>query len=217
MTPENQIVPATPPRVSILARIIPALSYALPALGAALSAFLFIGVMRAMRNAESAGIAAIAGGLSEANLAILISLYLAIVVGLVGIVISVVRMITRTTTASPSGWFFLVTGVFGFAPMFALWQAQSFLLEVIFASRPGGVVEVARQIAFLLVLSMCTGAVAVLFLLASSVVPLPRILRAKRKWAPVAMLVIMELVVIAMTVGYHLRTAWLYAQYQLRG
>jgi hypothetical protein len=206
----------TPSRVSILARIIPALSYALAALGASLSAFLFIGVMRAMRNAESAGIAAIAAGISEANIAILVSLYLAIVVGLVGIVIGVVRMFSKTTTASPSGWFFLITGVFGFVPMFSLWQAQSLLLEVIFAARPGGVVAVAHQIAFLLVLSMCLGAVAILILLVSSVVPLPGILRAERKWAPVVMLVIMEAVVIAMTIGYHLRTAWLYQQYQIR-
>jgi hypothetical protein len=193
------------------------MSYGLAALGAAVSAWLFIGVLRAMRYAESAGIAAISAGLTEANMAIVVSLYLAIVVGLIGIVIGLVRMFTKTTTDSPSGWFFLVTGVFGFAPMFALWQAQSLLLESLFAARMGGVVEVARQIAFLLMLSMCLGVVAILILLVSSVVPLPGILRAKRKWAPIVTLVAMEGVVIAMTVLYHLRTAWLYQQYRIRG
>jgi hypothetical protein len=214
MTPDqNPQAPFT--RVSILARIIPAMSYGLAALGAAVSAWLFIGVLRAMRYAESAGIAAISAGLTEANMAIVVSLYLAIVVGLIGIVIAPVRMFTKTTTASPSGWFFLITGVFGFAPMFALWQAQSLLLEVLFAER--NVMGVARQIAFLLMLSLCLGAVAILILLVSSVVPLPGILRAKRKWAPIVTLVAMEGVVIAMTVLYHLRTAWLYQQYRIRG
>jgi hypothetical protein len=208
--------PQTPPaRVSILARIIPALSYALPALGAASSAFLFIGVMRAMRNAEAAGIGAVSAGISEANLVIVVTLYLAIVVGLIGIVLGFARMFVTTTTASPSGWFYLITGVLGFAPMFALWQAQSLLLEVMF-SRSGGIVTVARQITILLMLALCLGVASLVILLASSVIPLPRILWAKRRWAPPVMLVVMEIVVIVMAVLYHLRTAWLYDQYRER-
>jgi hypothetical protein len=50
--PEGSDGQSNPSRVSILARLIPAFSYALPTIGAALSAVLFMGVMRAMRNAE---------------------------------------------------------------------------------------------------------------------------------------------------------------------
>ena len=211
MTPDANLPPAPPSRVSILARIIPALSYALPAIGAAGSAFLFINVMRAMRDAETAGIGAVSAGISEANMVIVITLYLAIVVGLIGIVAGFTRMFVKTTTASPSAWFYFVMGVFGFAPMFALWQAQSLMLEVMF-SRSGGVVSVARQITALLMFGLCAGVVSLVILLVSSVVPLPRMLWAKRKWAPPVMLVVMEIVVIVMTVLYHLRTAWLYQQ-----
>lgn len=212
MTPMEN-APQSTPRVSILARVVPALSYALPALGAAIGGLQLMNVMRAMRNAESAGIAAVAAGISEANLAILVTLYLAIIVGFVGVVIGLARMFTTVTTASPSGWYFIITGVLGLLPMMSLWQAQSTLLNVLF-SRSVGLVEVAGQITLFSIVAMCLGVVVALVLLVSAVVPLPTILRAKRKWAPVVMLLVMETAIIVMTVLFHLRTAWLYSEYQ---
>jgi len=210
MTPETEASSGVT-RASILARIAPAISYALPTLGAAISALLFINVMQAMRNAETAGIAAVAAGVSETNIAILVSLYLAIAVGFIGIVVVGIRLFTSTKTGSPSGWFYLITGVIGLVPMFALWQAQSLLLEVIFGMS-SGVVTVASQINLLLMLTISMAAVSILTLLVSTFVPLPRVLRAKRKWAPLIVLVLVEIAVIAMAVAYHLRTAWLYRQ-----
>jgi hypothetical protein len=89
MTPTPQVsdAQATPSRVSILARLVPAFSYAIPMLGAALSALSLLGVIRAARNAEAAGIAAVAEGMAEANLAVVVALYLAIFVGFMGIVV----------------------------------------------------------------------------------------------------------------------------------
>ena len=213
MTPEEQI-PPKPTRVSILARIVPALSYALPALGAAISALLFIRVMEAMRNAEAAGIAAVAGGISEANIAIVVTLYLAVFVGLAGLGIGIARTFSITKTATPSAWFFLIAGTLGVFPMFTLWCAQSMLLEVLFSRTPpeGGIAAVASQISLLLMVTIISAAIIILILLASSVVPLPGILRAKRRWAPVVALVLIEIFLIAMTVGYYWRTSWLYQQ-----
>jgi hypothetical protein len=215
MTPETVASPTVPSRISILARIVPALSYALPALGAAGSAYLFIMLMRAMREAEAAGIAAVSKGLSEANLVIVVTLYLAIVVGFIGIVIAFARMFMTTTTASPSAWFYLITGTIGFAPMFALWQAQSLLLEVMFA-RSTNIAMVAGKIITWLMLALIVGIVSSLILLVVSVIPLPQLLRAKLKWAPPVMLLVIEITLIVMTVLYHMRTAWLYQQYQER-
>lgn len=209
-TPKETNAQSASSRVSILARIVPSFSYALPAMGAALSALLFINVMQAMRNAESAGIAAVAGGMSEANVAILITLYLAVILGFCGVVISLVRAFSATTTASPSGWFFLIIGILGLAPMLTLWQAESLLLEVITRQAGPGIVAVASQISVCLMLTILFGAIGCLILLVASVVPLPAALRAKRKWAPLIILVIMELTVIGMTVIYHLRTYWFY-------
>src|SRR5918999_5110864 len=137
MPPEEQLQPA-PTRVSIIARLVPVLAYALPALGAGVSAMLLLSVLRAMRNAEGAGIGAVAAGISEANIAILLTLYLAIFVGAAGVVIGLVRLFTTTVTASPSAWYYLIAGILGLMPMFALWQAQSILLDAIFSPSPGG-------------------------------------------------------------------------------
>jgi hypothetical protein len=207
LTPADQIVPM---RVSILARLIPAISYALPAFGAACSAWLFINVMQAMRNAESAGIAAVAGGMSGANLAVVITLYLAIFVGLVGVIVGVVRAFSTTTTASPSGWWILVMGLLGFSSMLTLWRAESLLLNVLTVRSGPGIVSVADQISTCLMLTIGLAAVGCVVLLVASVVPLPAFLRAKRKWAPVIFLVVMELGLVVMTIAYHVRAYWFY-------
>ncbi len=214
MTTEEQQQP-TPARVSIIARLVPALSYAWPALGAGVSALLLLSVLRAMRNAEGAGIGAVAAGISEANLAILVTLYLAIIIGGAGVVIGLVRLFTTTTTASPSALYYLIAGILGLMPMFALWYAQSLLLDAIFPQSAGaGISAVAGQITLFSIVAMVLGVVSILIVLASSFVPLPAILRAKRKWAPLIALLVMETAIIAMTVVYHLRTAWLYSSFR---
>ena len=214
MTAEEQ-QPLTPQRVSVIARVVPAFSYLLPALGAGVSAMLLLSVLRAMRNAEGAGIGAVAAGISEANLAILVTLYLAIIVGGAGVVIGLVRLFTTTTTASPSAWYYLIAGILGLMPMFALWRAQSLLLDAIFPHSVGaGVSEVAGQITLFSIVATVLGVVSILILIISSFVPLPAVLRGKRKWAPLIALLVMETAIIAMTVVYHLRTAWLYSSFR---
>jgi len=210
MTPGmNQTQPGRS-RVSILARIIPAMSYSLPALGAALSALLFINVFHGMRNAESAGIAAVAGGMSEANLAIVITLYLAIFVGLAGIIVGIVRCVLKTTTASPAGWLFLLMGLLGIAPMLALWRAESLLIEVLISRTGPGIAAVAEEIVLCLYVTIGLAPFVCLVLLVVSLIPLPAAFKAKNKWSPVIFLVLMEIVVIVMTIAYHMRTYWFY-------
>ena len=214
MTPEDQ-PQTTPARISIIARLVPALSYALPALGAAVSAMLLLNVLRAMRNAEAAGIGAVAGGISEANLAILVTLYLAIFIGGAGVVIGLVRLFATTTTASPSALYYLIAGVLGMAPRFALWRAQSLLLDAIIPRSVGaGVSAVAGQITLFSIAAIVLGGVSIIVLLASSFVKLPAILQSKRKWAPLVALLVIETAIIAMTVVYHLRTTWLYSGFR---
>jgi len=167
-----------------------------------------------MRNAEAAGIGAVSAGIREADLPIVVALYVGVVFGFAGIVIGLVRMFTTTTTATPSAWYFLITGIAGLLPVLLLWKAQSLLLGAIFERSAGGVVDVAREVSFMAIVTMLVGAVSVLILLVSAFVPLPQILRAKRKWAPLVMLLLVETAVIAMTVLYHLRMAWLWVQFQ---
>ncbi len=72
---DDQTVPS---KVSILARLVPSFSYVIAMLGAALTAILLMRVMEAIRNAESAGISAVAAGMAGADFATIVALCLAI-------------------------------------------------------------------------------------------------------------------------------------------
>ena len=207
MTPTEQMVPT---RVSIVARLIPLCSYWLPAFGAAVSAYLFIRVFQAMKNAENAGIAAVGGGMSEANVPIIATLYIALLFGLAGVIIGLVRAFSRTTTTSPAGWFYLLTGILGFLPVLTLWQAESLLIEALVGHNPDGIASIASQITVFLMFTLLLAVFGALVLLAASIVPLPRFMRAKLKWSPAVFLVVMELALILITVAYHMRTYWFY-------
>ena len=207
MTPTEQMVPT---RVSIIARLIPLCSYWLPAFGAAVSAYLFIRVFQAMKNAENAGIAAVGGGMSEANVAIIATLYVAILCGLAGVIIGLVRAFSRTSTASPAGWFYLLMGIIGFLPVLTLWQAESLLIEALVGHHQEGIASVANQITVCLMLTLALAVIGAVILLVASLVPLPQFMRAKLKWSPAVFLVVMELALILITVAYHMRTYWFY-------
>ncbi|MCM3871846.1 MAG: MotA/TolQ/ExbB proton channel family protein [Pyrinomonadaceae bacterium] len=128
----------SPAGVSIFARLVPVLSYLAPLAGAALSVLLIVRTFQAMRNAETAGIAAVGIGISEANLPVLVGLYFAIFLGVIGIIVIVVRCFMSTTTASPSAWFFLVAGALGLIPLVLLWEAESLLIQAISPGYNGG-------------------------------------------------------------------------------
>jgi hypothetical protein len=52
-------------------------------------------------------------------------------------------------------------------------------------------------------------AVFVLILMVAALIPLPKVLRAKRNWAPLLVLVSMEFVLIGTAVAFQVRTSWL--------
>jgi hypothetical protein len=196
-----------PSRVSILARLVPVFSYVISMFGAALSALLLLGVIRAMRMAETAGIAAVAAGLAEADLAIVIALHLAIFVGFIGIVLMVIRSFMSTTTASPAAWFFLITGILSLVPLLLLWEAQSLMVSAI-TPGSGGIVQFVSNIRLCLSLTLVTSAGFALILMLAALIPLPKVLRAKRNWAPLLILVSMELALIGSAVAFQVRTSW---------
>ena len=208
MTPENFVQPTLTSRVSILARLVPAFSYTIPMLGAGVSAFMFFGVLRAMRNAEYAGVAAVADGMAEANIAVIVALYLGAFIGFIGIVVAVIRMFVSTKSASPSAWFFLIVGGLSFIPTALLWEAQT-LLEQTIANR-GSVALVAQTLNWCLTLAVITSAAFGLLFLTALLVPLPAVFRARRSYMPLMVLVLTEFVLIGLAIGFQLHNSWLY-------
>jgi hypothetical protein len=199
-------------RVSILARVVPAISYIAPAFGAALSALVYLRVMNAMRVAETAGVGAVASGIAQGNVVLIIGLYLGIFIGVGGVIVSAVRCFTTTKSDSPAGGFFAIAGLLGLLPIAPLWRAQDLLIGSIRGTT--GIVEVAGQINFCLILTIVGAGAASLVLIAASFVPLPALLHAKRRYAPVIVLVLMEVVLIVIAVAYQLHNSWLYQVYR---
>jgi hypothetical protein len=204
----SQTEPGSPPaRVSILARLVPVISLCAPLLGAAVCALMLMRVLEAMRHAETAGIAAVTGGMAEADLAMTITLYLGLFFGFIGIVVMAVRAFRAKTTASPSTWFFGLGGLLTLVPLVFLWSAQSFFLD---ALRGRNISLAAPNIFLFLRLTIGVCAVVAPILLVAAFMPLPSVFRAKNKWAPVILLVLMMIVMIGTAVAFQMRTSWLY-------
>ena len=193
-------------RVSVFARLVPALSFMIAAIGAVPSSLYLRNVLWAMQDAGSAGIAAVAGGIAESNLFMLIALYLAIVCGVAGILVFVIRLLMETKTISPSSWFFVVAAVLGLLPSLLLWTAESLLIGAV--AQHSGIVKVAAPINWLSILSMIAAPFSILLLLAGSVWPLSS--QSKRRWGPLAALVLVNLLLIVVAVAFQVRYSWLY-------
>jgi hypothetical protein len=194
-------------RVSILARLVPVVSLCLQLIGEALCAVLLMRVLEGMRNAEAAGIAAVAGGMAEANLAMTVALYFGLFVGFIGVVVLVIRAFTVSTTASPSALFFALAGLLTLVPLAFLWAAQSFFLEGL---RGGNISLAAPNIVLFLRMTIGASVVLAPILLIATFIPLPSIFRAKNKWAPAIILVLIMIVMIGTAVTFQMRTSWLY-------
>jgi hypothetical protein len=193
-------------RVSVFARLVPALSFMIAALGAVPSSLYIRNVLWAMQDAGSAGIAAVAGGIAEGNLFVLVALYLAIFCGFPGILVFVIRLLMETKTVSPSSWFFVVAAVLGLLPALLLWTAESLLIGVV--ANHSGIMRVANPINWLSIMSMIVALFSILLLLAGSVWPLAS--QSKRKWGPLVALVLVNLLLIVVAVAFQVRYSWLY-------
>jgi hypothetical protein len=160
-----------------------------------------------MRMAEAAGIGAVAGGMAEANLAIVISLYLAVFLMTVCLMVAVIRLFTVNKTAEPSLIFFLIIGALAVIPLALVWQANSLLMGGLMTQ--ANISVIAPNIQICLLLTLITAGLFSLALLAASVAPLPGFMRAKLKWTPIVMLVVMEVVLIALAIGFQVHMSWL--------
>lgn len=98
-----------------------------------------------------------------------------------------IRAFTSTTTASPSALSFLIAGVLAVFPLAFLWEAQSLFLEGVTS---GNISLTAPSLISYLRLTIISAVVLTLIFLVASFVPLPSLLRAKRKWAPLFVLLI---------------------------
>ncbi len=189
-------------RVSIIIRLVAALSYTIPLIGGALSSLLLMRVFQAMKTAETAGIAAIMAGMKEAAIPANISLYVAAVVGFALLIALVVRMLVETKTASPPFWFYAISGILCLVPLGLFWKAELLILEVLSPGNSiaaGGVANVGAQISQLLMLSIIAAPIMFIILLVASFLPLSS--RSKRNWISLITATAIEILLIAAAIA----------------
>ena len=157
--------------------------------------------------AESAGIGAVTGGVSEANVPVLVGLYAAIAGGFITIIVAAVRTGVSTTTTSPSSWFYILAFALCSLPVGLLWWTESIFIQALY---PGseGIAYVGATIRTLVTLIMIIGPLSVLLLFILSVWPFKS--AAQGHWLAIAVLVFIQIILILVTVFFQMRTSWLW-------
>ncbi len=189
-------------RVSVIARLIAALSYTIPLIGGALSSILLFTMFRALSQNEAAGIEVVMAGLKEARIPAIVSLYLAAVLGIALIVMLVVRLFVQTKTASPPFWFFAIGGILCLIPAGLFWKADSLIVEAlspgssIAAGGVGGVVSDINQFAGF---SVIAALIVFVVLLVASFLPLSS--RKSKNWGSLITAAAIEILLIATAIA----------------
>src|SRR6188474_3985939 len=99
MTPDQN--GAVPVRVSILERLMPSLGLAMSAIAGAVGGAMTLQFINRMRTNETAGIQAFYTGTSVVEFVVGIILVIAAVVTGIGVLVSLIRLFTDNTKASP--------------------------------------------------------------------------------------------------------------------
>ena len=145
--------------------------------------------------------------MGQANLSIVVALYLAIFLNIIALIVMVIRNFTPTKTASPSAWFILVIGILGIVPLAFGWGADSLLMTGIIGRT--NIVLLVPNVQVCLILAMATAGLFGLIVLGVCFIPLRPFMRAKQKWAGIVMLVLMEVVLITLAIAFQLHMSWL--------
>ena len=190
------MTPNTNVRVSILERLVPSLAFAVASISGAVGAAMVIRFFVAMRQAEAAGYAAFFGGMSEIEFAVGIVLVFAAVLCSIGVIVSVIRLFTTNTTASPPGILFLMIGLLSLVPPFALHFVLHIMKEIVNSPTPtegGGVSSVADKFMTFAPFAFIAIGVIVLGLIAFTFIPFRS--RPGRKSSPIICLILVELII----------------------
>jgi len=193
-------------RVSIAARLVPMVSYTVAAFGGAFGAFSLWGAMNALKHAENAGIGAVSGALMEASVPVIVMLSTAVVSGIAGIVVAVVRLFVTAKKASPPFWFFIIPGLLGLLPAACFFAAQTMIFYAILdtsRSSGAGVAPLASTISLLNFAAMGTPFLCIPLFLTAALVPLRS--KTGKKLGSLFFLLLYEMAMIILIVALVIR------------
>jgi len=151
---------------------------------------MFIRFFSLLQQSQIAGYASFFGGMAEVELVVGVVLVFAAVLGAIGILVSIIRLFTTNTTASPPGLLFLMMGLLSVVAPFAVHYVLHRMKEVV--RTPGLVEGGASAVAgpFMTAAPFVIGAACVVALgvIAFSFIPFSS--RAGRKASPLVCLML---------------------------
>jgi TonB family protein len=181
-------------RVSVLERLVPSIAFIVAAISGAAGGAMLIRFFYLLSQSENAGYAAFFGGTVEIEYVVIGVLVVAAVLCAVGILVSIIRLFTTNTKASPPGLLFLMTGLLSIVPVFALHYVMHMMKGVLISPHApeGGISSVASTIITVAYFAIGAAVVIALVLIAFSFVPFSS--RSGRKSSPIICLMLVEII-----------------------
>lgn len=184
-------------RVSIIERLGISSGLALSAIAGVVGAAMTLRFLNSLRNSESAGYYAFFTGAVEIEFVLGIVLAIAALVIAIGVLISVIRMFTDNTKASPPGALFLLVALLAAVPPFLVHYVVHSMKRVVIEPVEGGIASVASTVTTFSFVAIGSGILVVLILLAFAFVPFSS--RPGRKVSPAICAVIAALVIASLS------------------
>jgi hypothetical protein len=195
-------------RVSIFERIVPFAAFGLAAVAGGIGGALIISLLNTLYWAESAGKGSLSGGLAEYTIYLLIFLYAAAALSVVGICVAIGRMVISTSTASPSGISYVILGVLSLVPVGLVWNAGSIILGTLNGTAAGNMAELGATVVERSWAAIIATPVVLLVLLAWAVIPFKA--RPGRRFGPLIALVVIQILLVVVAVLFQLRVSELW-------
>ena len=191
----------TPDRapVSIVERLIPAISFATAAIGGAVGAMLLRSIYSRLRSGETAGLDSLYIALARMNAVVGGILSFAAFVGLVALIIYLVRMFRAGTKASPPGFLLFVLGGFSLVPCI-LTGVGVYLLILSVAVAIPNIQPTQWIVSALVILSIVVACIMILLLGAFSFLSMSS--RSGPKYSPFILTLLIEIALITAAVCF---------------
>ncbi|HLA95608.1 MAG TPA: hypothetical protein VK612_07800 [Pyrinomonadaceae bacterium] len=177
-------------RVSILERLIPAISFGIAAISGIVGALLIRRMFAEFRVNENVGLSTVYIETAKIEAVVGAVLAVALFFGFVGVIVSAARMFTTNKKASPPGLLVPVAGFFGLLPPALVAAGMWIIIYALNNPETGNLGEKGAMVGSLMLGAVGAGIVAILILLVFAFVPFNA--RTGRKYSPIIFLLVVE-------------------------
>ena len=190
-------IPESSP-VSILERVIPAISFGLASISGIVGAIMTTQMFLRLSKAENGSRDAFIEAFATANFFMLGLLGLSLLIGIGALITNIVRMSSDQPRSSPPGFTYLIAGIPNLvSPILVAWS-WSVIVEVVLGRSTGDQTETGGWIANILILAIVAGIGALILLPLFSFVPFPA--RRGKKFTSVAALTVVIICIAAVAI-----------------